>query len=314
MAIQLFIIIHKRHLKIPFKINNIFMRYYLNLDIKIIYIMKDIYDNIKKYIFKTIDGYKINTVLINKQYINTLCISSQIGCLMGCKFCATSYMPFKRNLYVSEILNQIYNDYFNINNIKLLKRINTILYMGMGEPLHNYKNVIRSILILNNIIINNVIKHKIVISTVGYLKYIYKIAILKGIRITISLNASTDIVRNKIMPINKRWNINFIINIYKKYLNKNFNKVTVAYILLKGVNDSNNNALELIKILNNQFIKNINLIPFNVHEFINYKKTSYKNIKIFQNILKINGVNTFIRFSKGIKIQAACGTLNEKIL
>jgi len=311
MAIQIFIIIHKKHFKIPFKISTIFNRYYLNADIKVIYIMKDIYDNIKKYIFKTIDGYKISTVLINKQSINTLCISSQIGCLMGCDFCATSYMTFKRNLYVFEILNQIYNNYFDINNIKLLKKIYTILYMGMGEPLHNYKNVIKSVLILNNIIINNIVKYRIIISTVGYLKYIYKISILKGIKITISLNASTDIVRNKIMPINKKWNIESIINVYINYLNKNFNKITVAYILLKGLNDSNDSALELIKILNNNFIKNINLIPFNMHKFINYKKTSYNNIKIFQNILKFNGVNTFIRFSKGIKIQAACGTLNE---
>jgi len=305
MAIKIFIIIHKKDLNIPFKINNIFKKYYIKSDIKTINMMKDIYDHVKKYIFKTIDGYKISSVLINKQSINTLCISSQIGCLMGCNFCATSYMPFKRNLYIFEMLNQINNNYFDN------KKIDTILYMGMGEPLHNYKNVIRSILMINNNIINNITKHKIIISTVGYLKYIYKIAILKGIRITISLNSSLDIIRNKIMPINKRWNITSIMTIYKNYLKKNFKKITIAYILLKGINDSNNNVLELIKILNSQFIKNINLIPFNIHKFINYKKTSYTNIKIFQNILKFNGVNTFIRFSKGIKIQAACGTLNE---
>jgi len=262
-------------------------------------------DNTIKFLLKTLDAQFIETVSMIEDNRHTVCISSQIGCNVDCDFCATGKMGFKRNLSVGEILDQLLIVNKNVNH-----KVTNIVFMGMGEPFLNYDNVIKASQILSNPKGFNLSTKRITISTAGILPKIEKYILEKHkYKLAISLNASNDVTRKKIMPINKKWDIDKLLSAIKKY---SFNKhriIMFEYVLLKDFNDSDEDALELSRLLKNITCK-INLIPFN-EIYGKYKRPDQERIDSFAKILFNNrgDYRVFIRWSKGEDINAACGQL-----
>ncbi len=265
-------------------------------------------DKTTKFLLETNDNKYIETVSMIDNNRHTVCLSSQIGCNVDCDFCATGKMGITRNLKVGEIIDQLI---IVKNNIKT--PVTNIVFMGMGEPFLNYTNVIKACHILSNHNGFNLGAKRITISTSGILpkidlfikeKHKYKLAI--------SLNASDDNTRNKIMPINKKWNINKLINSIKQYSYLESRPIMIEYVLLKDINDSKEDAKKLAKILSGIKCK-VNLIPFN-EIFEEYKRPEDNIINIFSNTLnKYNkNLRILIRWSKGEDINAACGQLATK--
>lgn len=260
-------------------------------------------DKTIKFLLKTTDNKLVESVSMIDKKRHTVCISSQIGCNVDCDFCATGKMGIDRNLNVGEIIEQLI-----IVKKNTSVPITNIVFMGMGEPFLNYRNVIESCKIFSDHKAFNLGTKRITISTAGVLpqinlfikeKHKYKLAL--------SLNAPNDLIRDKIMPINKKWNISELISSLKKY---NFFKTRVImfeYVLLKGINDSIENAKELSKLLKNIQCK-VNLIPFNQISGI-YKRSDNKTINNFADILNKHNIRVLIRWSKGEDIDAACGQL-----
>tara|TARA_B100000029_G_scaffold428774_2_gene438851 strand:- start:829 stop:1866 length:1038 start_codon:yes stop_codon:yes gene_type:complete len=265
-------------------------------------------DNTVKFLIKTKDEKYIETVSMIDGDRHTVCISSQIGCNVDCDFCATGKMGIIRNLSIGEIIEQLL-----IVNKNIKKNVTNIVFMGMGEPFLNYKNVLCASDVFANPKGFNLSTKKITISTAGILPKIKKyISEKHKYKLAISLNAPNDKLRNIIMPINKKWNIEKILNEIKNY---DFNKhriIMFEYVLLKDFNDSKKDALELSNLLKNIVCK-INIIPFN-EIYGPYKRPTIKNINSFAKILHDNRgqYRVFVRWSKGEDIDAACGQLATK--
>jgi len=256
-----------------------------------------------KYLFKTSDNKLIESVSMIDNKRHTLCISSQIGCSVDCDFCATAKMGIIRNLDCGEIIQQL----IIISNERELP-ITNIVFMGMGEPFLNYKNVIKSCKIMNDSKGFNLSSKKITISTSGILPKIEKFISEKHkYKLAISLNASNNITRDKLIPINKKWPIENILTAIKKYNYKKYRPIMFEYVLMEDINDSEQNAIELSKLLKNINCK-INIIPYNETEG-HYRRSN--KIDIFVNQLKRINSNyrVLIRCSKGQDIEAACGQL-----
>ncbi|WMC18954.1 MAG: 23S rRNA (adenine(2503)-C(2))-methyltransferase RlmN [Enterobacteriaceae bacterium PSpicST2] len=296
--------INKKILK---KITKIIYIYTLN-----IFKIKYSYDGTIKFIMG-INKKIINTIYIPEKKRFTLCISSQIGCFVGCNFCYTGKQGFNRNLNTSEIISQIWNIAKFIKK-KNLNFITNIVIMGMGEPLLNLKNIISSILIMRDKYCFNFSKRRITLSTVGIIPALNKLKNFVDIRLAISLHASNDKIRNIIIPFNKKYNIKNILKSAKNYIKNskaNKNGVTIEYVMLNGINDKYKHAHQLAFILKNILCK-INLIPWNKFNKSEYKCSSYKRINIFSKILIKYGFVVIIRKNRGIDINAACGQLFEK--
>ena len=256
-----------------------------------------------KYLFKTSDNKLIESVSMIDNKRHTLCISSQIGCSVDCDFCATAKMGIIRNLDCGEIIQQL----IIISNEREIP-ITNIVFMGMGEPFLNYKNVIKSCKIMNDSKGFNLSSKKITISTSGILPKIEKFISEKHkYKLAISLNASNNITRDKLIPINKKWPIENILTAIKKYNYKKYRPIMFEYVLMEDINDSEQNAIELSKLLKNINCK-INIIPYNETEG-HYRRSN--KIDTFVNQLnKINSnYRVLIRWSKGQDIDAACGQL-----
>ena len=262
-------------------------------------------DKTTKFLLETSDNQFIESVSMIDESRHTVCVSSQIGCNVDCDFCATGKMGFKRNLSVGEILEQLL-----IINKNIEKRVTNIVFMGMGEPFLNYRNVIKASDILSSPKGFNLSTKRITISTAGILPKIKQYILEKHkYKLAISLNASNDNTRKKIMPINKKWDIEKLLSATKKY---SFNKhriIMFEYVLLKDFNDSDEDALELSMLLKNITCK-INLIPFN-EIYGEYQRPDQKRIDSFAKILYDNrgSYRVFVRWSKGEDIDAACGQL-----
>ena len=261
-----------------------------------------------KYLFKTLDNKLIESVSMIDNKRHTLCISSQIGCSVDCDFCATAKMGIIRNLDCGEIIQQL----IIISNEREVP-ITNIVFMGMGEPFLNYNNVIKSCKIMNDINGFNLSSKKITISTSGILPKIEKFIEEKHkYKLAISLNASNNVTRNKLIPINKKWPIEDILNAIKKYSYKKYRPIMFEYVLIKNINDSEQDAIELSHLLKYINCK-INIIPYN-ETGGDYKRSNRTDAFINQ-LNKINSnYRVFIRWSKGQDIEAACGqlaTLNE---
>jgi len=263
-------------------------------------------DGTIKYIFQLADEHKIETVLLkDKKGRITLCISSQVGCSYQCDFCATGRVKFKRNLTAAEIADQV---------IQIAKdgiQMNNLVYMGMGEPLVNYDNVISSVRILNNKHGKNIWARHITISTVGIIPGIRKLTEEPlQIRLAISLHAATDTLRNKLIPVNKKYPLADLIKAVKEYQYKTKRRVTFEYIILNEVNDSRENARSLMKTINR--IKcNVNLIEFNDYSGSPYQASDRKKIKEFKWLLQDRGFEVNLRYKRGRDISAACGQLGS---
>ncbi len=259
-----------------------------------------------KFLFELSDSNKIEAVLMFHDYGNSLCISTQVGCNMGCHFCESGRLKKVRNLTTSEMVRQIL---MVEEDLKL--RISHIVLMGIGEPFDNYDNVIKFIDIVNTPKGIDIGSRHITVSTSGIVPKIEEFTNYdKQVNLAISLHAPNNEIRNSIMDINKAYPIEKLISAVKKYIDKTNRRVTFEYIMLNNVNDSEECAKELSNLLRgiNCYV---NLIPYNETSHIEYKKSSKEQIMKFYDVLKKNGINVTIRREFGSKVSAACGQLRS---
>lgn len=272
----------------------------------ILILKKDIGKDVCKYLFKLHDDEKIEAVLMFHDYGISLCISTQVGCNMSCSFCESGRLKKRRNLEVCEMVLQILEIEKDIKN-----RISHIVLMGIGEPFDNYDNVIKFINIINDNKGIDIGARHITISTCGIIPKIIEFSNLKlQVNLAISLHAPNNELRNLIMPINKVYSLDNLMNAVKEYINKTNRRVTFEYIMLKGVNDNKECALELCKLLKNMNCY-VNLIPYNETNNIQYKRSDMNIINEFYDILKKNNICVTIRKEFGGLVSAACGQLRS---
>lgn len=266
-------------------------------------------DGTKKYLFDVLDGNAIETVLMSYHHGYSVCVSTQIGCKMGCKFCASTGIKFIRNLTSGEIVEQI----LKIEQDTGL-RVSNIVFMGIGEPLDNYENVINAIRILNNPKGLNIGARHISVSTSGLVPMIYKLA-EENIQCTlsISLHATTDEKRSSMMPVNKRYNIEELLQACKDYIKVTNRRISFEYALAKDNNDNLEDAKRLVSLLKGMNC-HVNLIPINKIENGVYSKSTNENIMKFRDYLNDHGIVATIRRELGSDIEAACGQLRRKNL
>ena len=266
-------------------------------------------DGTRKYLFDVLDGNAIETVLMEYHHGFSICVSSQIGCKMGCKFCASTGIPFARNLSSGEIIEQIMAVERDAN-----VRISNIVFMGIGEPLNNYDNVVKAIRIINHPKGLNIGARHISISTSGLVPRIYKLA-EENIQCTlsISLHATTNEKRSEMMPINNAFPIEELLQACKDYIEKTHRRISFEYALAKENNDNLEDAKRLVKLLKGMLC-HVNLIPINKIENGAYTKSSNENIMKFRDYLNDHGIVATIRRELGSDIDAACGQLRRKNL
>ncbi len=264
-------------------------------------------DGTKKYLFDTLDGNAIESVLMEYKYGKTICVSSQIGCKMGCKFCASTGIKFARNLTPGEIVEQL----LNIQRDENIK-ISNLVFMGIGEPLDNFDNVMKAIEILNNQKGINMGARHISISTSGLVPKIYELAD-KNIQCTlsISLHSADNKKRSQMMPVNDTYNIEELIKACKYYIEKTNRRISFEYALAKENNDNLEDAKALVKLLKGMLC-HVNLIPINKIEGGKFNKSTNENIIKFRDYLNDHGIVATIRRELGSDIDAACGQLRKK--
>jgi 23S rRNA (adenine2503-C2)-methyltransferase len=265
-------------------------------------------DGTIKWLLELNDKNLIETVYIPSENHATLCISSQVGCTLNCKFCHTGIQPLVKNLSAHEIINQILIAKDELKEWDKEKKINNIVYMGMGEPFYNFENIKKSVEILKDINGLNFSNKRITISTSGISPNIKKAAKEIGTYLALSLHAPNNKIRDSIMPINKKYNIEDVINHCKEYAIENKEKIFIEYVLLKDVNDSEECAKQLSKIMS-QFPCKLNLIQFNPWPGVKYKTSSGEQTSKFIDIIKNNGHIVTLRKSRGDDILGACGQL-----
>lgn len=281
--------------------------YILNMEIIEVQVSKK--DGTMKFLIKLHDNSAIESVFMKYNHGNTICVSTQVGCKMGCKFCASTKEGFVRSLTGSEIEGQIQTVQRYTN-----ERISNIVYMGIGEPLDNYDNVIKSIRLINHPMGLNIGARHISLSTCGLVPNIYKLAD-ENIQCTlsISLHATTDKKRKDIMPIANRYSIKEILDACKYYIKVTGRRISFEYALIYGKNDSYEDAMSLVKLLRGM-IAHVNLIPVNEIKEKEYKKATEKSIENFMNTLNSCGIVTTVRRELGSDIDAACGQLRKKYI
>ena len=262
-------------------------------------------DGTRKILFKLEDGNFIESVLMpgNKHW--TLCVSTQVGCRMGCKFCLTGKSGFKRDLLPSEITGQITTLRFNTS---LGDNIKTIVLMGMGEPLENYDNTLKAIKIITSDYGLNFSNRRITLSTCGIAPKIYQLGREVSVNLAVSLNAASDETRSFLMPINKKYPLEALIKACREYPMPRHRKLTFEYILIEGVNASREDAESLARLLRGVRCK-VNLIPFNECPGLPFKTSGEKEIEAFRNVLIKHNFTATVRASRGEDILAACGQL-----
>lgn len=276
---------------------------------KVVEVRKSAKDDTVKFLFSYRDGNVIESVTLKYDFGYTICVSTQVGCRMGCKFCASTKEGMIRNLTSGEILGEIIAAQLEIKN-----RISNVVLMGSGEPLDNYDNVIKFIELANSKDGLNIGERHFTLSTCGIVPKIIELADKKlQITLAISLHAPFDDLRKSMMPIANKYTISEIIDACKYYIQKTNKRITFEYSLVKGVNDSIECAEKLAQILH-EMLCNVNLIPVNEIKENTYKKSSRENIIRFQNTLADLGLNATIRRSMGEDIDAACGQLRRSYL
>ena len=283
------------------------MTYIPNLEI--IECQKSKKDGTMKFLIKLDDNTAIESVFMRYHHGNTLCVSTQVGCKMGCKFCASTKEGFERHLLASEIEGQILTVQRYTN-----ERISNVVYMGIGEPLDNYENVVKSIRLINNPYGLGIGARHISLSTCGIVPMIYKLA-EENIQCTlsISLHATTDEKRKEIMPIANKYSIEELLTACKEYIKITKRRISFEYALIYGENDSYEDAIALAKLLRGM-IAHVNLIPVNEIKNGQYKKATEKSVEKFMNTLNSCGVVTTVRRELGSDIDAACGQLRKKYI
>ena len=260
--------------------------------------------DVKKYLFKLLDGQMIESVLMYHDYGISICVSSQVGCNMGCRFCESGRLKKVRNLDAYEIVQQILMIEEDIQS-----RITHVVVMGIGEPFDNYDNVMRFIKIINEGKGIGIGSRHITVSTCGIVPGIEKFMCEDGqVNLAVSLHAPNDEIRNKIMPISRAYKLDELLDAIKKYIKKTNRRVTFEYFLLDGINDMDECAIELASLLKGMNCY-VNLIPYNETENISFKRTKKIQIMKFYDILKKKNINVTIRKEFGSNVDAACGQL-----
>lgn len=266
-------------------------------------------DGTVKYLFELPDKNCIESVVMRYHHGLTICISSQVGCRMGCRFCASTIGGLYRSLTAGEILNQVIFAQKDMG-----ERISNIVIMGIGEPLDNYDNIVKFLHNVNNENGINIGYRHITLSSCGVVSGIYKLAEEKlPITLTISLHAPNDKIRDTIMPINHKWNISELIKACKVYADTTGRRISFEYSLIHGVNDSIENAKELASLIK-PLHGHVNLIPVNKVEERDFHKGSTQDIRAFCDTLISLGINATVRRELGSDISASCGQLRKKIL
>ncbi len=266
-------------------------------------------DGTRKYLFALENGSVIESVLMQYDYGNTVCVSTQAGCRMGCRFCASTLDGVERSLTAGEMLSQIYQIQKDLG-----QRISGVVLMGSGEPLDNYENVLRFIKLLNDPMGQNMGQRHMTLSTCGLIEKMYDLA-EKQLQITlaVSLHAPNDEIRKQIMPVAKANPMDKLLQACQAYTDKTKRRLTFEYALMQGVNDSDECARELAHRLR-QMLCHVNLIPMNPVKERAYTKTSKAQVQRFAAILQQNGVETTIRRKLGSDIDAACGQLRRRYM
>ena len=257
-----------------------------------------------KYLFELYDGNLIESVIMKHKYGLSICVSSQVGCNRGCAFCQSGKTKKIRNLSVSELVAQVI---FIENDLN--KKISSVVVMGIGEPFDNYDNVLKFVKIINDKNGLNIGARHITISTVGIPKFIEKYA-SENIQsnLAVSLHASNDVLRSRLMPINKVWNLKKLLSSVKKYIDKTKRRVCIQYIMINDVNDSKKCALELAELLSGLNVY-VNLIVYNRTSDPKFSPSSENRVECFMNILKLKGIDACVRVKLGPDINASCGQL-----
>ena len=257
-----------------------------------------------KYLLELEDGNKVECVLMNHDYGYSLCVSSQVGCNMGCSFCESGRLKKVRDLKLCELVSQILvvSSYENV-------RISSVVVMGIGEPFDNFENIKRFISVVTHNKMINIGQRHLTISTCGLVPKIYEFADLEtGVNLAISLHAPTNEIRDKIMKVNKAYKIEKVMEALDYYISKTNRRVTIEYIMLEGINDSDDCALKLAELIKGKLMY-VNLIPYNETSNFTMKRSNNFKIKSFYDILKSNNVNVTIRKEMGGNLSAACGQL-----
>ncbi len=272
-------------------------------------------DTTEKFLFRLNDGLHIESVLIPGKDHLTLCVSSQVGCAQNCRFCLTARGGFIRNLTVSEMISQIRDIRFYLmqKSIDPLK-LSNIVFMGMGEPLANYQNLIKALETITDSDYGFKFSPRhVTVSTSGLVPKITQLGLDTFVNLAVSLNATTDETRSALMPINDKYPLKQLLEACRTFTMKPRNKITFEYILIKGVNDSREDALRLVKMLS-PIKSKINLIPYNEYEESDFKRPSQKIVSEFLQILLDKNFTAIIRKSKGDDILAACGQLKARLI
>ena len=257
-----------------------------------------------KYLLELEDHNKIECVLMNHDYGYSLCVSSQVGCNMGCAFCESGRLKKVRDLTLAELVLEI----ITVEKYEG-KRISSVVVMGIGEPFDNYNNIKRFIEVVTNNKMINIGQRHLTISTCGLVPKIYEFADLEtGVNLAVSLHAPNNTIRDKIMKINKAYKIEDIMKALDYYIEKTNRRVTIEYIMLDGINDTKECALELASLVKDKLMY-VNIIPYNETSHFELKRSNDFKIKSFYDILKMNNVNVTIRKEMGGNLSAACGQL-----
>lgn len=264
------------------------------------------YNSTVKYLFRLNDGEFIESVLMKYKYGYTLCVSTQVGCKMGCSFCASAIDGCRRSLTPSEMLSQLY-----ASQSDAAVRISRIVLMGMGEPMDNFDNVMRFIELATDENGLNLSMRHISLSTCGVVDGIYKL-LEKRLQLTlsVSLHAPNDEIRSKIMPVNKKWGVDKLLSACREYADKTGRRISFEYAMIESVNDSDECARELVKKLKG-ILCHVNLIPANEISENGYKRSSKEGMERFAKILSSGGITTTVRRTLGSDINASCGQLRQ---
>lgn len=261
-------------------------------------------DGTQKWLLKLHDNHHIEMVYIPEKDRGTLCVSSQVGCTMNCLFCATGQLGFQRNLTIAEIIGQLW---IAIHTAKV--KVTNVVFMGMGEPLLNLENVISAADIMMDDLAYGLSKHKVTVSTCGMVAQMDHLAAMSPVSLAVSLHAPTDELRDRIMPINKKYPLKTLISACKRFFkNEHRRQISFEYILIKDFNDQIKHAKQLIKLLEGVPAK-VNLIPYNPAPNLNYERPDQHTIDLFCMKLLNAGIRTMMRKTRGEDIDAACGQL-----
>lgn len=273
-------------------------------------------DGTRKWVMRMEGGSSIETVFIPDGRRGTLCVSSQIGCALDCSFCSTGKQGFNRNLSTAEIVGQLWNAARSFGPVRIDQErpITNIVFMGMGEPLMNFDNVVRACDLMMDDFGYGISKRRLTVSTAGLVPALDQLGDVTDVSLALSLHAPNDALRNELVPLNKKYPINEVLDACRRYLGKLQDKrrVTVEYTLIEGVNDQPEHARELIKVLRGLPCK-LNLIPFNPFPLSDYRRPSRQAVLRFQEIMSGAGYITTIRTTRGDDIDAACGQLVGRV-